>query len=419
MITPSGVRGVGTIRKWGDHFMNFTTILQHHVEIANRMAIGKAAFELEFKRLGGDAAARKAASEYAVDIARKTGANPAPHNAPRITTEQGALGKWGAPIMQFRRYAMFAYANLAVLIKDSFGRAVDATTKREARYALAGIVTTHTMAAGALTWLADPLRYILGAYDLITGSQTAHNYSANVRRFAANVTNPYIGELITRGGFRATGINVSGRMGMENPAQIPQLRTNFYDARGWGEVVGSAAFGAPGKTVTDFTSAIGHLAQGNFQKFFERTVPRIIRDPLVAYREANQGVTDSQGRVIIPAKALGASDFIKRAVGFQSADRANFWERRLAMQESRSEMQASYNTTLRAAVDAMKGSASERAGVSRLLKLHNDKYKDQPVNWDDVVKMQKRDRDRLRNPELAGLTVPRKAQAYVQGAGAF
>jgi len=130
-------------------------------------------------------------------------------------------------------------------------------------------------------------------------------------------------------------------------------------------------------------------------------------------------VTDSQGRVIIPAKALGASDFIKRAVGFQSADRANFWERRLAMQESRSEMQASYNTTLRAAVDAMKGSASERAGVSRLLKLHNDKYKDQPVNWDDVVKMQKRDRDRLRNPELAGLTVPRKAQAYVQGAGAF
>jgi len=56
----------------------------------------------------------------------------------------------------------------------------------------------HSMMAGILTWYADPVRYLGGFYDLITG-QKPQDRSLYARKWLSDTIGPTAGELLGRG----------------------------------------------------------------------------------------------------------------------------------------------------------------------------------------------------------------------------
>lgn len=400
--------GSDVTRGWWQRFMDLNAAGSHAVDVANKTAIAKAAFDLEFRKT---ADAGKATA-YAIDTVRQTTPNYNLGNKARIATDKGVLGGFAGPLTQFKNYGIHMYSMMANLVKESIHGATK-QERGEARKAFAGILATHAVMAGSLTLIGDPLRWIGGAYDFATGADKPHDYENDVRRWAESAFGPEMGEIITRGVPHAAGIDIHRRVGLANLLEPPELKS--FDKKGFAEAVASAMTGAAGDDATTMAAGLGKMLHGDIMGGLQAIVPRVIRDPMKAYGLATSGVTDSKGKTILPASKISSGAVAAQAVGFQPSQVTEFREGRAAVQEAQQEASSERGKLM---ASMMQG--GDHSEIIQRVRDFNQANPGQAITYSQLLQSQQRARKAAQQPVGSfGLKLPTKAAATLSKAGSF
>jgi hypothetical protein len=375
IANPGGYAGKGMGEAW-QRFMDLNAAGAHAVDVANKSAVAKAAFDLEFRRTKDlDGSVR-----YATDTVRRASPNYNLSNKSRISTTAGPLRAFAAPLTQFKQYGMHMYSLMANLAQASMHGAT-AAERKEARKAFAGILATHALMAGALTLVADPLRYVGGAYDaLFTDATKPHDYENDVRGFLADTFGPELGEVISRGLPHLAGIDIHNRVGLANLLEIPEL--DDFTSKGWLMALGKAMTGAAGEDAANIAAGAVKIRQGDVLGGLQDVIPRVFRDPLKASNLATQGIV-SKGKVVLPADQIGAGAVLAQGLGFQPAQVSEFREGRAAVQEAQQEAQRERTSLTTAWVNA---NPSDRAAIMSQIRQFNTEGKGNPITLDALYK---------------------------------
>ncbi len=409
IANPSGIASTVVGKSW-QRFLDLNAAGVHAVDVANKSAVAKAAFDLEMRKSGGDEAASRA---YAVDTVRNAAPNYNLSNKARISTSKGVLGGFAAPLTQFKQYGIHMYGMLANLTKESFTGA-PSEAKTEARRALAGVLATHALMAGGMSLIADPLRYIGGIYDFaFRGS--VHDYQNNVREFLAENLGPTVGELISRGLPHALGIDIHRRVGLNDMLAVPELQS--FDGKGFLKVIATAMTGAAGEDAASIAGGVGKVMHGDWAGGIKDMAPRVIRDVVKAGALASDGVVDPRGKAVLPAERLGAGDYVAQALGFQPAVVSEAREGRNAVRESLQEAKDGRNTLTRQWLDASPG---DRAAVNQEIQAFNAAHPAERITMGQLLK-QANDRKKAASTVGGGvgLNLPRRGSNEYRKAGAF
>jgi hypothetical protein len=390
-------------------FSNFTAMGGHAVDVMNRASIAKAAYDLELRRTGDAARAR----DYAVEMARQTMPNYGAGNKARIATAKGPLGVIGSPLFQFKNYGLHMYSVLSNLAQQSM-KGASREERWEARKAFAGLLATHSMMAGVLTLIADPLRYIGGAYDLATGASKPHDYQNDVRGWMADTFGPELAEVMARGLPHAIGMDVHRRVGLANLLEIPEMPS--FDAAGAGEMIAGVMTGATGENLANIVDGLGKLARGDVLGGVQAAIPRPIRDVIKAGKLATQGVTDSKHRPILPAEKLSGWDVGLQAVGFQPSKITEFREGRAAVLEAETEAKDMRSRLTNAWITA---DPEDRGQVMAEIQRFNGEHPAQRITVSQLMRNLAQLRKQGQNPAAFGLRLPRKGAQDFMEAGRF
>lgn len=331
LANPTGVT-VGKARTAWKIFTDMNAAGAHAVDVMNKGAISKAAFDLEMRKSQGDV---DKSITYAIDTARKAMPNYNLGNKARIATTKGAFGPLGSPMMQFKNYGFHELGVLANLAKQSFAK-LPSEERTEARWALAGVLATRAMMAGSLTLIADPIRYVMGAYDKISGADKPHDYQADVRQWVASWAGPELGAVLTRGLPYLIGMDIHRRVGLANILEIPELES--FDGKGMLKAAASAFFGASGENAANISEGLSKLANGDVGGWLKTLAPRPIRQAMQAINLANNGLQDSRGQTILSPDKISPLDVAYQAAGFQPARISEFREGRNAVIQKRDEL---------------------------------------------------------------------------------
>jgi hypothetical protein len=405
-------KGSYTGTAW-QRFMDINSALQHSVDTTNRIATAWTAFRME--RQQRPDVGITGAIKYGEDILRKT-PNFSPSNKPRIASDRGLLGKFAAPIAQFKGYGLNEYALLANLTKESMKGATP-EARREARLAFMGVVAAHSLAAGVLTWLADPLRYVGGLYDLVTG-QPFQNREGDVRNFISSWAGKPLGEVISRGLPHLAGMDLSHRMGVANMLYMPELKSmKPQDIATW---VGTFVLGAPGQDISTVNQGVWKALHGDVLGGLKDMAPRVIRDTVKAYDLATKGVTSAQGDVLIPPKDVSNLSIANQALGFNPTQRSEKQEQRQAILQRKELITFDRGQLTHAWMNA--STPAERNSVwQQIIQFNKD-----PDNLRNRITFQQLHTD-LRNKQkaerqssaLAGLRIPKRMQRGMAEVGGF
>ena len=385
-------------------FLDFSGAMGHASEETSKIVTAWSAYRLERAKGATPAAARA----YADTVTRKL-PNWNPANKPRISTDKGILGKFSAPIMQFKFYGLNEYSLLSTLVRDSIKGATP-EAKREARKAFAGVMAGHALMAGVLTWIADPVRYIGGAYDLITGAP-AHDRQPDMRAFMSDTFGPELGEVLSRGAPHLWGQDWHYRLGIQNPLNIPQL--NGFTKKDWVTFIGTALMGAAGEDAATVAGGFTKLAQGDLSGLTD-VVPRIVRDPLKAAHLASQGVTDSTGKVVLAPEQLTPTDVASQALGFQPSRVSEVREKRNAILQMRTEWQGERTRLEGRWLDA---EPADRAAIMSEIREWNQTHHGMGITQGQLLQLAQARRRQAKGP--AGLRLPPKAARELSQAGRF
>jgi hypothetical protein len=307
------------------------------------------------------------------------------------------------------------YNVMGALLHQSMNGATKAE-KREATKAFAGMLATHALMAGTLTLIADPLRYVMGAYDWITGAAKPHDYQNDVRSWIADAFGPEIGEVISRGLPHAAGFDIHRRVGLSNLLEIPELKS--FDAKGWGEMVAAAMTGASGQDAVQMADGMHKLMPWNFDLMgaLKGLAPRPVRDVGKAINLANKGVTDSKGKTILPPEKLSSADIAYQALGFQPSRVSEFREGRNAILEAREEQVSARSKVMTAFTTA---APSDRHSVIEQVREYNREHPQEPITYSQLLQGVKRQQEQARQPATFGVRVPKKATREMGQHGSF
>jgi hypothetical protein len=272
------------------------------------------------------------------------------------------------------------------------------------------------MMAGALTLIADPLRYIGGAYDIATGAPKFHNYENDVRGFLASTFGPEMGEVISRGLPHALGMDLHRRVGLANLLEVPEM--DGFNKKGAAQVLLGLTTGATGENLANLVDGAGKFMNGDVGGFLHTAIPRPFRDAYKGIELATQGVKDTTGKVILPPEKLGAGAAIAQAVGIQPAAVSEFREGRAAVLEAREEQRAEHT---RLAQRWLAAAPEDRAAVMSEIRTFNADPRNMAarITMDQLIKAQQQQRKDARQVGAYGLRLPRKGAQQLMQAGAF
>lgn len=300
------------------------------VEVVNRSSSAVAAYRLEYAKSGDhDAAVRKA---YEV-VDQSQGDYAAANTARFMDPRRYPLL---SPMMTFRKYAQAVYALLIrqVLLAT---KGKDAETRRNAQKTLAMVLMAHASVAGMLGLPTEAFTLLLGITAFLFGSKEPWDWELMMRQEAAKLFGKEAAEVLMHGLPRYVGVDLSGRLGLNSLLFMHDLRD--FEKKTANEYIGQLLTGAPGGMVLNavdswqqLNKAIGSDKTTDYTKAVEGMLPKGFRDPLRAWRMAEEGVTTRRGERIDEGRQLTAGETAAQALGFQPASVAEVYERRNAVQ---------------------------------------------------------------------------------------
>jgi len=292
-------------------------------EVVNRVVVARAAFNLASQKGANYEQAREAASEAVL----QTQFDYTDQNKPRyFKAFPGARA-----IMMFKMYAQGMYALLGSSAYNSI-KGSTAEKKSEARKMFAGLIASHSLMAGVLGGVAaEPVRMLVWMFNQLGDDDDDDLDLDNaVTQALADLTgSPAVAEMIARGAPRGLGVDLSGRVGLDNLAFM-----GMRDARSAQEGYQNFLMAAGGPIVAaggNIARGIDYISKEEYTRGFEAMLPKFFRDVMKASRYADEGMLDYNGNVIRGKQNFGAFEYGAQALGLQSAEAARTYEARTAM----------------------------------------------------------------------------------------
>jgi hypothetical protein len=279
------------------------------------------------------------------------------------------------------------------------------------------------LAAGALGWLADPVRYLGGVYDLATGHKPKDRM-LEMRAWLAKSMGPTLGEVVGAGVPHLLGQDYEHRLGVNNMFNLPQL--NGYSAKDFLQLAGEFALGSPGSAAANVASGFLKMLQGGLStglndvtagaKLF---LPRVGHDVVKAYDLAHRGVVDSRGKQVLAPSRISPLDVAYQAVGIAPSSVSEARMGRQAIVQARDHMNETRSKLVQRWLEADPG---DRAAVMSDIRRFNA---DGNVNFgskithDQLLQQLNERRKGALHPGAFGLRLPKAGERQLMETGSF
>jgi len=282
------------------------------VEKINRTVTALTAYELEFKKNGGN---HEAAMAYAYETTHATmGDYSGWNSAPIFKSNAGMLA------LQFKKFAHKTYYLLGNTLRGTIAGDPEAAKQ------FIGLMVTHATVAGALGLPLEPFKVaLLAANALGVTGFTYQDFETLVRSNAADLLGQKGGEIFSRGITRAIGIDTASRQGWNSLLTYgePKDAAKVQDLKAW---VFDTVAGAPAGWVLDQIRMTQALGKGDYAKAAELFVPvKGLTDAWKAYTGL-EPKRDDRGRVTRPG--YSAYDAAVKSIGFTPSSEAENYEKR-------------------------------------------------------------------------------------------
>lgn len=309
------------------------------IEGINRAVTTLAAYELEYKKNGGN---HEAAMEYAYNVAHTTmGDYSAWNTAPVFNTKFGRLA------LQFKKFGHKMYYLLGKTLQGTLARDPEATKQ------FVGLMVTHAMVAGALGLPIEPFKVALLAANAagLTGFSD-DDFENAVRRLAADVLGSKGGEIFAHGLPRALGIDTSSRQGLDSLMTFGAPKSNKQaDVKSW---LFDTMAGAPVGYLMDQVAAAQALMKGDVTTALEKSVPiRAVTDVVKAVDGISGPKLNDDGRERRPA--MTPYQAAVRAVGFTPSTVTENYKKNIAFAKASKAQQKQRSDFMAAWVQASSG----------------------------------------------------------------
>jgi hypothetical protein len=371
------------------------------IEAINRTVTGLAAYDLEYKKNGGN---HEAAMHYAYSTAINTMGDYSNWNAaPIFNTPAGRL------VFQFKKFGQKTY----YLLGNVLGGAMRGDP--EAIKQFTGLMVTHGMVAGVLGLPTEPFKVaLLAANALGVTAFTPEDYDYAVRQLAARLAGQKGGEIISKGLYRGIGIDTSSRFGLDSLFTFGQPKSQKdNDIKAY---LFNTMAGAPAGYLLDQVQAAQLMFKGDVAGAIEKA------SPIRSVGDITKAVT-------------GAMDVKKTEAGTTKQEQFTPWEagvRALGFTPARaSEMGALRGTVAREsrAVSAERtelmrkwaeASGGKKVEAQRAVQTFNSRHPpDEQITQRDLTNAAHR-RDTQKTKEQHGVQVTKRTKdIYERAAGVF
>jgi hypothetical protein len=305
-----------------DTTLRFGAAFGYYTETLTRLIAALSARELHGDRPG--------VLDYASATVNEAMFNYASWNTARATSKSGLAGRLSPMIASFMTYQMQL---IEKLWRETMTAFVDAAQtpeqKRQARRFLGFHLGAVTVLAGTL---GMPMASVLARAaeklkDLWDDEDPAWDAESAWRNFLAETFGKDVGEVLSRGIFRAVGIDVASRIGEQDILPFTQLlidRRKFQDSvKDWA----LQALGAPFSMLASVVEGGTQIAAGDVMQGMQTMMPVAIKGPIKAYRMSTEGYVDTSGNRM--PMSVEANDILAQAMGLTPSERAEYSEARL------------------------------------------------------------------------------------------
>jgi hypothetical protein len=405
--------------KW-DLAMRVAAFPQHASEVINRQVSALAAIRMELKKSGSP--------EKAIDAAIQA-IDQTHYDYEKSNRAMIMHGNTQRVLFMFKQYAQktaYLWARTAYLAIG--GAQASKQEKSVARKQLAGMLATQFALSGLL---GLPIFLEAGAVAAgmtgfkLAGEKGAYvgvalvviaamaegmddddpdEFDANVRQWLSEQVGKDAGEVLARGAFRLTGVDIAGRVNADELfVRKPDKTLDGKDARlAWLDSLLGYAIGGQANSVITGMSLMqeGHLYRG-----FEKIIPvKAVRDLMQANRFANEGVKSLNGNPIV--EKLDYSEIMIKAAGFQPQRVAEQYEKNAAVRGSETLLNRRRKDLVTRYVNAEPQDRAEVRAKITEFNRNNPGYMIRPTNLvQSMLSKNKAKRD-----TIDGIRLPRKHQ---------
>ena len=287
------------------------------VEAINRATTAITAYRMELAKTN-DAAK---ALEYADSILERTHGDYTAINAPRAFNT--SLGKVA---LQFRKFQLIQATLLTKLVYNSV-KGESAEIKWGARKALAFTLGHTALMAGAVglpgfAALAFMLKHLARLWQ--EPEDEPFDLEQELRKMIGDEDTANV---LLRGAPNLAGIDLSSKLGMGNVLSIAPYSDINFSRKGFYEIAGGLAFGAPGALGARVFDGLGLVGGGEYQKGIEQLLPNGIANGIKAYREQTEGMSNRNNDTTMSAEDISAFDTAATALGLSTTKKSLQQER--------------------------------------------------------------------------------------------
>lgn len=312
----------GSNRKMQDA-MRYAATTAQYAEMANRFALGLAAFRLAQKR-PQLLAKGMTAEAYALQAVEMGMDDFSPSNTARAIGRHGWAGQMTPLFAQFQNYNLQTMQQIARTVGDGFfgqDKSPEGIQRaKEARREFAGLMaTTATIAGGLGMPFANAFA---GVYNsLMSDPDDPKDVRVAMRQWATSTFGQEVGTVLMKGLPSLLNMDTAtlGQQGILPGSDFLADRT-LWKERSEAQV--RNALGPAVSLALDLPTAVSRMMDGYWMKGIEAALPVGLRSVLKTVNMATgEGFyTDSKGNPI-PLK-VGASDIAWRALGFQTESKS-------------------------------------------------------------------------------------------------
>lgn len=280
------------------------SMVARKMEMLNRVATFKTAFELAY----AETKDAEAAWKYADEVLYETHGNYSSSNEPRFF-KRGGLGGFGFKgaeklIFQFRKYQLIQLGLMCRLAKDSImGDAV-------ARKAFAHVIGVHMAMTGLK---GTPFAMMVLSFMSLFGGEGDDDEDV-IRDLIGNKD---VSDLLLGGLPTLLGLDLSERIGASSMmSPFPFLSADPLDGKDEANETLVALGGPAAAQAVRMLTGIGLMRDGEYWKGAEKLLPNGLANAMRGYRYATEGYTNSSGVVTIPDSEISAMESFFQAIGF-------------------------------------------------------------------------------------------------------
>jgi hypothetical protein len=380
-----------TVRK----AFEYARLLPQGAEMFNRISTALAALELT-----------KGDVNKTADLVRLTQIDYSVANQPRTFRR---IGRVALPrsITMFKMYPQAIYNLLVGSVYDSITGA--GASRAEAAKTLAGLMLTHTVAAGVIGGLLlEPLRLFLWAWNQIFGDEDKpYDLDTATRLFLADTFGDTVGNILARGVFTSVGLDLSTRLGLNHLAFYNPPDLTRADEAAWYKMIAEALGPVPSLLARSHTAFMKAWDQGRYRDAVAAAIPiKILQDANKAWNLVSEGITTPSGVPIVPGSEINVAQGLAKAAGFRTAEEANVADKRTTiynyetwMKDRKSELFVAYwNAT----------TPADRTKAVEQIKEFNQKNPGAAISKGDLVRSRRTSKqkaaqargERIKNKDL-------------------